>query len=281
VFHVELRRFPHSARAFNLSERELVTRVLEPWLQGEEFEFAERRWNPTRCDLQILEGERLRPDELSIGRGWQNALRSASDVTERMLTMGAAVREAAAGTAAASETFPRRPFLTIPFELRESDGVVAVHYGANEDPARWGMQYLGIATAEQLHLATGYPVLLATVEFSAEGFAAELQWIQLVTTWVEDAQPEVMCDTAPQMDGVAMPFMSFGVRPVLFDAPARIEPGLSWRAESFLTYTPDVLMTKVIAPVWIRAREHLADMHPEWRFEDAGPWPGGHVPAAG
>jgi hypothetical protein len=30
-----------------------------------------------------------------------------------------------------------------------------------------------------------------------------------------------------------MPFMSFGVNPALFDAPARIEPGLRWRGESF------------------------------------------------
>ena len=105
VFHVELRRFPHSARAFNLSEHELVTRVLEPWVRGEEFEFGERRWNPTRCDLQILEGDRLRPDELSIGRGWHNALRSATDVTERLLAVRAGVRDAAAGTPAASEAF--------------------------------------------------------------------------------------------------------------------------------------------------------------------------------
>lgn len=106
VFHVELRRFPHSARAFNLAEQELLSRVLDPWVRGEEFEFGERRWNPSRCDLQILEGDRLRPDELSIGRGWQNALRSATDVTERLLAAAPGVRDAAAATPAAADVFP-------------------------------------------------------------------------------------------------------------------------------------------------------------------------------
>ena len=105
VFHVELRRFPHSARAFNLSERELVTRVLAPWLRGEEFEFGERRWNPKRGELQILEGDRLRPDELFLGRGWQNALRSGKDVTARLLEVGVGAPEAMAGTPSALEAF--------------------------------------------------------------------------------------------------------------------------------------------------------------------------------
>lgn len=47
-----------------------------------------------------------------------------------------------------------------------------------------------------------------------------------------------------------MPFMSFGVRPSLFDAPAYdADPDLTWRATAFLTYTPDILISKVIGPV--------------------------------
>lgn len=107
MFHVELRRFPHSARAFNLSERELVNRVLAPWLRGEEFAFGERRWDPRRCDLQIVEGEPLRPDELSMGRGWQNALRSGKDVTQHLLAVGVGAPEgtAAAGVPSALDAF--------------------------------------------------------------------------------------------------------------------------------------------------------------------------------
>jgi hypothetical protein len=88
-----------------LSERELVTRVLAPWLRGEEFEFGERLWNPRRGDLQIVEGGRLRPDELSLGRGWQNALRSGKDVTARLLEVGVGAPEAMAGTPSALEAF--------------------------------------------------------------------------------------------------------------------------------------------------------------------------------
>jgi hypothetical protein len=189
---------------------------------------------------------------------------------------------------------PERASLTIPFFLRHFDGSVAVHYAVNDDPTRWGMQYLGIAAdVEELQLARGFPVLLATVQYAAEGYAAELQWIQLVSTSIGAARAEVMCDTAPQMTGVALPFMSFGVNPVLFDAPVRIQPGLQWRAESFLTCTPDVLMSKIIEPVcgftwgfdvedsgvrikdlavvedssWSKATEHLAQRYPDWRFE--------------
>lgn len=74
-----------------------MTRVLDPWVRGEEFEFGERRWNPSRCDLQVVEGAKLRPDELSIGRGWHNAVRSGTDVTERLLALRAGVPEGATG----------------------------------------------------------------------------------------------------------------------------------------------------------------------------------------
>jgi hypothetical protein len=52
-----------------------------------------------------LEGERLRPDELSLGRGWQNALRASQDVTARLLEFGVGVPEAMAGTPSALEAF--------------------------------------------------------------------------------------------------------------------------------------------------------------------------------
>jgi hypothetical protein len=186
-----------------------------------------------------------------------------------------------------------RASLKIPFSLRSFDGFVAVHYSVNDDPSRWGMQHLGIAAdQDELQLARGFPVVLATVQYAAEGFAAELQWVQLVCTSTGEAPAETVCDTAPQMAGVAMPFMSFGVNPVLFDAPERTEPGLRWRAESFLTYTPDILMSKVIEPIcgfawgfdvrdsgvvikevtilqnssWPKATKHLARMYPDWRF---------------
>jgi hypothetical protein len=85
LVHVELSRFPHSARAFNLSQAELAARILEPWLRGETVELGDRSWDPKKADLVIYEGPELRPDELSMGRGWANAMRAGEDVTAKVL----------------------------------------------------------------------------------------------------------------------------------------------------------------------------------------------------
>ena len=85
MFHVELRQFPHNFCRFNLSEQELRAAVLDAWARREWIEFGERRWDPHQANLTVLEGPRLSMQELSMGRGWRNAQRRGSDVTERML----------------------------------------------------------------------------------------------------------------------------------------------------------------------------------------------------
>ena len=85
MFHVELRQFPHVARSFNLSEEELVRQIAGPWTRGEVIELGERRWAPERTRLTVIEGERLRDDEIGMGRGWSNATRGGVDVTEKLL----------------------------------------------------------------------------------------------------------------------------------------------------------------------------------------------------
>jgi len=85
VFHVELRQFPHSARAFNLSLDELRASFLSPWVAGRTLEWAQRQWAPDRAKLTVYEGPELRPDELGMGRGWANAARGGEEVTARVL----------------------------------------------------------------------------------------------------------------------------------------------------------------------------------------------------
>jgi hypothetical protein len=85
VFHVEVRQFPNVARTFNLSEPELKAQILVPWTRGELVELGERKWEPARAKLTILEGRELRSEEMGIGRGWANVVRYAEDVTERLL----------------------------------------------------------------------------------------------------------------------------------------------------------------------------------------------------
>jgi hypothetical protein len=85
VFHVELRQFPHQARAFNLSREQLDARILGPWTAGRAIELDDRRWSPDRAKLTIYEGPELAPEDLGMGRGWGNVTRAGDDVTARVL----------------------------------------------------------------------------------------------------------------------------------------------------------------------------------------------------
>lgn len=85
VFHVELRKFPHVTHAFNLTADELDHRIVRPWLRGLPVEWGERQWLPGQAKITIYEGARLRPEDVGMGRGWQNAKRGAKNVTEDIL----------------------------------------------------------------------------------------------------------------------------------------------------------------------------------------------------
>jgi len=84
VYHVELRQFPHNFCRFNLDERELRA-LVEPLVRGEWVEFGERKWNAQQARITVLEGPHMPNDQLTMGRGWQNAQRKSEDVTERLL----------------------------------------------------------------------------------------------------------------------------------------------------------------------------------------------------
>ena len=140
--------------------------------------------------------------------------------------------------------------------------------------------------------APGHPVVQADVDFPAEGYAAELAWIQVVSHSVPTEPTRVICDVPPQMTGSSMPFMSYGTRPTFFDAPADTVPFSQFRATAFLTHSPDVLMTKVVAPIcgfrwgfdkiageptsrpvtpaepadWDRMAQQLRPLYPAWDF---------------
>jgi hypothetical protein len=84
VYHLELRQFPHSARAFNL-ERAEVGSLLAVWVSGAPVRWGEREWEPRKAALRILEGPPLAASSLGMGRGWQEAQRSATEVTDALL----------------------------------------------------------------------------------------------------------------------------------------------------------------------------------------------------
>ena len=187
---------------------------------------------------------------------------------------------------------------SIPFELRGLSGQVAVEYLVNEDPARWGYPILGIESLN-VQRVRGCPVARATVEYPAEGYAAEMAWIQIVEQRTAPAtDAEIVVDVAPQMvlAQAAMPYMAFGVRPTFFDAPGTDEPDYEFRAVAFLAASPDGLMTPVVGPLcgfrwgyrmvaseptidplapagaddWAWVKAQLDKRYPRWKFLDAG-----------
>ena len=83
MFHVELRRFPHVARAFNLTREQLEERVVKPWVAGGSVEFDERVWEPAKTRLAIYEGPEI--TDMGLGRGWATVTRDGEDVTARVL----------------------------------------------------------------------------------------------------------------------------------------------------------------------------------------------------
>jgi hypothetical protein len=90
VFHIELRKFPHTACRFNQSEAQLRA-IVVPWARQEWIEEGERSWNVNEATLTILEGPRLSMPELAMGRGWRNAQKRSQDVTERVLEAARAI----------------------------------------------------------------------------------------------------------------------------------------------------------------------------------------------
>jgi hypothetical protein len=85
MFHVEMRMGMNVVREFNLSDERLWLEFLAPLMADQEFVVEGHDFTPRHTRLTVYEGPELRLDQLSFGRGWQNAERTASDVTERVL----------------------------------------------------------------------------------------------------------------------------------------------------------------------------------------------------
>ena len=146
-----------------------------------------------------------------------------------------------------------------PFRLRRVDGSVEVQYGRNDDPERWGYGVLGMPWP--MRLAEDLPVLDAAVTYDGDGYAAVMGWIQVVRITVSQASESLVpgsdkappgehawVDGPPQLKGLGVPFVSFGPRPALFDAPASTESDIRFVADSFLTASPDAVLSRVSQP---------------------------------
>jgi len=95
-----MRKFPHNACLFNLTQDELRELVI-PWCQEKWIEVGERKWNPYEARMTVLEGPHLELEDLALGRGWRNAQHHSQDVTERVMAQVRAHLEDASASAAA------------------------------------------------------------------------------------------------------------------------------------------------------------------------------------
>lgn len=183
---------------------------------------------------------------------------------------------------------------SVRFTLRGIEGAAFIRYEVNRDPSAWGFDRLGHMDPS---ISRGFPVIDAKVEYPAKGYLGILGWIQVVDYFVRDgAKGEerfvVAPDVAPQARDANIPYLSYGIQPRLFDAPAFDKKNVDWIARSFLTYTPDLLMTPVVAPLcgfswgytvtdgavapkalqlatlkdWLHARMRLRTRLPKWTF---------------
>lgn len=116
----------------------------------------------------------------------------------------------------------------------------------------------------------GYPVIIATVRSGHPGYASMFGWVQFVqcisnASTTDDGTPTLpasastqegrsdlswQLDKVPLFDDLNTPFCYFGADPTLFDAPARVgENEVTWRAQSYLTYISDAVMTRQVTPI--------------------------------
>ncbi len=178
MYHLELRKFPHTACRFNQSEEQLRA-IVVPWARQEWIEEGERNWNVNEAKLTVLEGPELSMPELAMGKGWRNAQRRSEDVTERVL---AVAREIGAHGA------PPQVAARIPDDVSESavgDATVptlSARTGSETDSSATAAG--GGATNEQQLLADSLGLeLLALLD---DGAVAPLQVWQLAQERLED-----------------------------------------------------------------------------------------------
>src|SRR3954449_1741374 len=90
---------------------------------------------------------------------------------------------------------------------------IHVRYGVNDDPRRWGYEVLDLDWYSE-DVVRGFPVMQASVEHAAEGYAAQLGWVQVVRYQVRDpgeSEDVTVFDVPPQLSETENPYFAFGV----------------------------------------------------------------------
>jgi hypothetical protein len=158
-FHVEISSgFRQRARAFNLEEGALRSTVIDPWIRGRPIYLGDKEWEPRDCKLIVLEGPELAGTDLSMGRGWSNAERSAENVTRQLI-------DAATG--------PTKPVVAVLAEADAARGEIARMLDRLElETAPWAELRGRILSPAKAESGPGYAAVLVT-----EGAEPTASWI--------------------------------------------------------------------------------------------------------
>jgi hypothetical protein len=178
VFHVELRRFPHVGRAFNLTEDELRAQIVLPWVRGAPVEVQEQRFTPERARLMIYEGPPVAAEERGLGRGWSNVTRDGENVTARVLD---AAKELVPRASAAKEALIR----SVPLPLDQAVSLVGEGHSA------WRSSEL-LAVVEEAIWELLHEGRVMLVRVGSDAPVAAADWHSLLlawTTWTGPSAP--------------------------------------------------------------------------------------------
>jgi hypothetical protein len=149
AFHVEISSgFRQRARAFNLEEGELRSKILDPWIRGGRISLGDKDWEPRDCKLIVLEGPELADTDLAMGRGWSNAEKTAENVTRRLIDAASA---------------PTKPVIAILAESEAAGAEVARMLERLElETAPWAELRARILSPPTSPSGPGYAAVLAT-----------------------------------------------------------------------------------------------------------------------
>lgn len=86
------------------------------------------------------------------------------------------------------------------------------------------------------------------MSFPGDGYTAAMGWIQLLR-YGGERDEVVEVDLPPQLSDANAPYYCWGMCPTFFDAPSTTREGVTWTADTFLTASPDALMTRTVQPV--------------------------------
>jgi hypothetical protein len=186
VFHVELRRFPNVARAFNLSAGEVDARIVVPLVRGVAVEFDDRSWPPDKTRLKIYEGPEIAAEDRGLGRGWSLVTREGQDVTARFLD---------AARALAKEASPEGVLPGFKEEVLEAAGAGSAGLSLRDVAALAARNRAGRRASEALALAeqSVWEMLhdgsLTLVRAGSGDAVPNDEWESVVLAWESWADP--------------------------------------------------------------------------------------------